>query len=163
MANSLNPAGKHGPFGSRDSMRMDYVPENQTIGKHRMQNNGRPRVLIVEDEAMVSLLLEDMVSDLGGEVIGPVAKFEQAMTMALDADFDLAILDINLDGLVVYPIADVLRYYGIPFVFVTGYDSSVIPERYQHDCVLSKPFSPQSFSGVLGELFTGSSLAPATC
>jgi CheY-like chemotaxis protein len=109
----------------------------------------KPRVLVVEDEAMVSMLIEDMVCDFGAEVVGPAAKFERAMTLALEAEFDLAVLDVNLDGLEVYPIADLLRHRGIPFIVMTGYDSSVVPQRYQHNHVLSKPFSQQTFSGAL--------------
>ncbi|QRM28502.1 response regulator [Microvirga sp. VF16] len=121
-----------------------------------MPDQRQPRVLIVEDETMVSILIEDMVCDLGGHVVGPAANFEQAMTLALEADIDLAILDINVDGHVVYPIADVLRYRNIPFIFMTGYDSSVIPQRYQHNCVLLKPFSHQAFSDTLSEFLPGS-------
>jgi CheY-like chemotaxis protein len=116
-----------------------------------MQSDRKPRVLIVEDEAMVSMLIEDMVCDLGAEVMGPAARFEQAMTLALEADFDLAVLDVNLDGLAVYPIADVLRDRGIPFIFMTGYDSSVVPESYQPNRVLSKPFAHPTFCEALGE------------
>lgn len=133
------------------------------IGRAPVRNDRSPRVLIVEDETMISMLIEDMVCDLGGHVVGPAAKFEQAMILALQADFDLAVLDVNVDGLVVYPIADVLRYRGIPFIFVTGYDSSVVPQRYQHNCVLSKPFSHQTFSDALREVFANSSSAPAAC
>ena len=128
-----------------------------------MYSDCRPRVLVVEDETMVSMLLEDMVCDLGAEVIGPAAKFEQAMALALQGTFDLAVLDVNLHGLVVYPIADVLRHRGIPFIFVTGYDSSVVPQRYQHVWVLSKPFSHQTFSDTLRGVFAEASVAPAAC
>jgi CheY-like chemotaxis protein len=116
-----------------------------------MHDHRKPRVLVVEDETMISMLIEDMVCDLGAEVVGPAAKFEQAMMLALEADFDLAVLDVNLDGLVVYPIADVLRHRGIPFIFMTGYDSSAIPESYQPNRVLSKPFSHPNFCEALGE------------
>jgi CheY-like chemotaxis protein len=133
------------------------------IGRALMHNDCKPRVLVVEDETMISLLIEDMVSDLGGHVVGPAAKFEQAMTLALEADFELAVLDVNLDGLVVYPIAEVLRCRGIPFIFMTGYDSSVVPERYQHNRVLSKPFSSQTFSDALGEIFAGPTVTRAAC
>ncbi|MXQ13214.1 response regulator [Microvirga makkahensis] len=128
-----------------------------------MHNGRKPRVLIVEDETMISMLIEDMVCDIGGHVVGPAASFEQAMTLALETDFDLAVLDVKLDGLVVYPIADVLRCRGIPFIFMTGYDSSVVPERYQHARVLSKPFSHQTFNETLEGVFARASVAPAAC
>jgi CheY-like chemotaxis protein len=111
-----------------------------------MQTFRSPRVLIVEDETLVSMLIEDMVSDCGGHVVGPVATFEQAIAHALEEDLDLAILDVNMAGLVVYPVADILRHRGIPFIFVTGYDSSILPARYQHARVLLKPFSHETFS-----------------
>jgi CheY-like chemotaxis protein len=127
-----------------------------------MHIDRRPRVLVVEDETMISMLIEDMVCDLGAEIVGPAAKLEQAMTLALEADFDLAVLDVNLDGSAVYPIADVLLCRGIPFIFVTGYDSGVVPERYQHNYVLSKPFSHQTFSDVLEGTLAEASVAAAT-
>jgi len=128
-----------------------------------MYNDRSLRVLIIEDEAMIALLIEDMVGDLGGQVVGPATKFEQAMYLALQADFDLAVLDVNIDGLAVYPIADVLRDRGIPFIFMTGYDSSVIPQRYQHNCVLLKPFTNQTFSNALREIIVNSSDRSTAC
>jgi CheY-like chemotaxis protein len=128
-----------------------------------MHDHRKPRVLIVEDETMISMLIEDMVSDLGAEVVGPAARFEQAMTLALEANFDLAVLDVNLDGLVVYPIADVLRHRGIPFIFMTGYDSSVVPESSQHNRVLTKPFSHQTFSDAIGSVIAEMSVVSTAC
>lgn len=111
-----------------------------------MQTFRSPRVLVVEDETLVSMLIEDMVCDCGGQVVGPAATFEQAIALALEEELDLAILDVNVAGLVVYPVADILRHRGIPFIFVTGYDPSIIPARYRHDPVLLKPFSYETFS-----------------
>lgn len=140
-----------------------HAQQSRTVGRTPLLTGCGPRVLIVEDESMVSMLLEDMVYDLGGHVVGPALKFEQAMHLALDADFDLAILDINVDGFVVYPIADVLRYRGIPFIFATGYDATVVPQRYQHNRVLSKPFAHQAFSDALKAVFAEATVAPAAC
>lgn len=110
------------------------------------------RVLIVEDQAIVSMILEDMVLDLGNEVIGPAAKLDQALTLALQAEIDVGILDINVDGLVVFPVADVLRYRGIPFIFSTGYDARALPVRFQGSPTLFKPFSYQSLSDMLDKV-----------
>jgi DNA-binding response OmpR family regulator len=104
-----------------------------------------------------------MVCDLGGHVVGPAAQFEQAMTLALEAEFDLAVLDVNLADLVGYPIADVLRHRAIPFIFMTGCDSSVVPESYEHNRVLSKPFSHQTFSDAVRGIFAEVPVAPVAC
>jgi len=132
-----------------------YIHQLQTTERIPMHDPRQPRVLIVDDETMVSMLIEDMVADFGGHVVGPAASFEQAMTWALEADLDLAILDVNLGGQAVYPIADVLRYRDIPFIFTTGYDSSVIPHPYRGQRVLSKPFSHQSFWETVEEVLAG--------
>jgi CheY-like chemotaxis protein len=79
------------------------------------------RVLVVEDEAMLSLSLEDMLHDLGCVVAGTAAKLEDAMAMARTADFDVALLDVNLGGKRVDPVAEAIRERGTPIVYVTGY------------------------------------------
>jgi DNA-binding response OmpR family regulator len=112
-------------------------------------------VLIVEDEAMISMLLEDMIHDLGFEVVGPAAKIDDARALALQADVDLAILDISICGSAVYPIADVLRSRGIPFIFATGYDFRALPREFEGSPILSKPFSQQTFSAAVDEVLNG--------
>jgi len=116
-----------------------------------MQTFRSPGVLVVEDETLVSMLIEDMVCDCGGRVVGPAATFEQAVALALEGSLDLAVLDVNVGGHVVYPIADILRRRGIPFIFVTGYDPGVVPSRYRHEPVLSKPFSHETFSNAFNK------------
>jgi DNA-binding response OmpR family regulator len=79
------------------------------------------RVLIVEDEAMLSLNLEDMLRDLGCVVAGTAAKLDDAMAMARTSDFDIALLDVNLGGKRIDPVAEAIRERGTPIVYVTGY------------------------------------------
>ena len=79
------------------------------------------RVLVVEDEAMLSLSLEDMLHDLGCVVAGTAAKLDDAMAMARASDFDVALLDVNLNGKRVDPVAEAIRERGTPIIFVTGY------------------------------------------
>jgi CheY-like chemotaxis protein len=109
----------------------------------------RCRVLIVEDEAVVSMLIEDMLLDFGTEVVGPVARINEALRLAHEADLDLAILDINIAGETTYSVADVLRARGIPFVFATGYSSDGIPDRYKDIATLKKPFAFKTFEKTL--------------
>jgi CheY-like chemotaxis protein len=117
-----------------------------------MKIEQKRRVLVVEDEAMISMLIEDMVADFGCQVVGPAARLDHALTLALQAEIDLALLDINVDGSVVYPVADVLRFRGIPFIFATGYDFRALPQRFQGNRTLSKPFSYQTFSDTLQDV-----------
>lgn len=95
------------------------------------------------------MLIEDMVADLGGEVVGSTAKFDQALALAREADMDLAVLDINLRGVLAYPVAEVLRERHVPFVFVTGYGWVGLPDRFKNDPVLQKPFTLQDFDRVV--------------
>ena len=104
------------------------------------------RILVVEDEAMISMLLEDMVLDCGGEIVGPVAKFDAALELAHRADFRVAVLDLNLNGTLSYPIAEVIRERGIPVIFATGYGADGLVERFSDCPRLQKPFSQQDFA-----------------
>jgi CheY-like chemotaxis protein len=110
-----------------------------------VNDDQKRHVLVVEDEAMVSMLIEDMVLNLGGQVVGPAAKFEKALSLAREAKIDVAVLDINLAGTLTYPIAKVLKERGIPFVFATGYNEIGLPMDFQGHLVLEKPFSQSDF------------------
>jgi CheY-like chemotaxis protein len=96
-----------------------------------MGEEQRCRVLIVEDEAAISVLMEDMLLDLGVEIVGPASRLDPALQLACEAGLEAAILDINIGGVQSYPVADVLRSRGIPVIFATGYGASVLPERFR--------------------------------
>ena len=99
------------------------------------------RVLVVEDEAAISLMLEDMLLDFGCEVIGPAARLAAALDVVGRETIDLAILDVNVAGEPIYPVAEALAQQGVPFVFSTGYGSAGIKDVYRDRPVLQKPFA----------------------
>lgn len=98
------------------------------------------RVLIVEDEAQVALQLEDMLGDLGASVVGPASRVGQALDLLDRQVVDAAVLDLNVAGELVYPVADQLAARGIPFVFATGYGADALTDAYRTRPVLEKPF-----------------------
>jgi CheY-like chemotaxis protein len=98
------------------------------------------RVLVVEDEVAVALMIEGMLEDLGCEIAASVARLAEARDVAAAAQIDLAVLDVNLHGQLVYPVAQILAERGIPFVFSTGYGASGLPSEMATRPVLSKPY-----------------------
>lgn len=109
------------------------------------------RVLVVEDEAAIALLLEDMLLDLGCEVLGPVGRLPDALKLAEADGVDVAILDVNLGGVAIYPVADALRLRGVPFLFSTGYGAGGIDAAFRDRPVLQKPFSQTDLTTKLAE------------
>ncbi|HET7086511.1 MAG TPA: response regulator [Rhizomicrobium sp.] len=105
------------------------------------------RVLIVEDEIVVALFLEDLLAEFGYEVAGVVSRVEEAM--AHPPDYDVAVLDVHLNGRNVFDFADRLAAAGTPFVFATGYGSRGIPDRHCARPVLQKPFRPEELKKAL--------------
>ena len=107
------------------------------------------RVLVVEDEVIIAMSLEDMLTDLGCSVIGPATSLEQALLFATTAEFDAALLDVNLNGERSEPIAEVLTQRAIPYALVTGYGEAATEGRSNAPPVLSKPCTPGSLSVLL--------------
>jgi CheY-like chemotaxis protein len=109
------------------------------------------RVLLVEDETLVAMLLEDMVADLGGTVVGLASRVGRALDLirAPDAAIDLAVLDVNLGGEDAFPVAAVLAERGVPFAFSTGYGSAGLPEPWRSRPTLQKPFTQPQVEAVL--------------
>ncbi|WP_370689225.1 response regulator [Phenylobacterium sp.] len=110
------------------------------------------RVLVVEDEMMVSMLIEDMLSDLGCVVIGPAARLDEAIALAESTQIDCAVLDVNLGGQPIFPLADILRAKGAPFAFATGYGDAGLRDVDKGSPVLQKPFRESDLARILGEL-----------
>jgi len=121
----------------------DVAPGARASGK---------RVLIVEDESMIRMLLEDMLDDLGYSVAGSAGKLDEALTLARDTEFDIAILDVNLNGQAVSPVADVLESRGLPYIFATGYGEQGIPDGHRDRPMLQKPFHQDALVKLLANM-----------
>lgn len=99
------------------------------------------RVLVVEDEGTVAMMIEEMLTDLGCVVVASVARLAKAADIASSIEADLALLDVNIAGQLVFPVAEILRDRKIPFLFSTGYGASGLQAEFAHHPVLHKPFS----------------------
>lgn len=97
------------------------------------------KVLLVEDEMLIAMHVEDMLVELGFEVVGPAMRLQAALEIAREGSFDLAVLDVNLASERSFPVADVLRERGIPFIFATGYGSLGLTDEYETIITLQKP------------------------
>lgn len=108
------------------------------------------RVFVVEDEALVAMNLEDMLRDLGCTVAGTAMQVEQAERMLSGGlACDVAILDVNLGGDMVYPLAGRLRREGVPIVFATGYGQEGLPEEWRDHAILQKPYTDDQVAEAL--------------
>ncbi len=117
------------------------------------------RVLLVEDETLVAMLLEDMIADLGGAVVGAASRVGRALDLVreLGSEIDLAVLDVNLGGEEVFPVAAALAEAGVPFAFSTGYGSAGLPEGWRNRPTLQKPFTQSQVESVLRQAPSGGS------
>lgn len=116
------------------------------------------RAFLVEDEALVLFSLEDVLADLGCEVVGQATRLEQAMAMAQSlGPLDVAILDVNIGGTTVFPVAQLLMERGVPLVFATGYGRDGLPPEWQSHAVIVKPYSVQDIERALTPLLAGRS------
>jgi CheY-like chemotaxis protein len=115
--------------------------------------SSKGNILVVEDEIMIRMLLEDMLGDLGYTVAGAVGRIDDAVKLAENGDFDMAILDVNLNGQTVGPVAEILAQRGLPFVFATGYGERGLPERFHDRPTLQKPFQQENLSRILAQAF----------
>jgi DNA-binding response OmpR family regulator len=100
----------------------------------------------VEDEVMIRMMVADMLEELGYRVAAEAGDIGEALRLAESADFDLAILDVNVNGKVISPVADLIKARNRPFIFATGYGSSGLPEQYRDRPALQKPFQLETLS-----------------
>jgi CheY-like chemotaxis protein len=130
-----------------------YAEENR-LNKRELSNC---KVLVVEDEMMIAMLIEDMLDAFGCKLVGPATSVPRALELIAKEKVDVAVLDLNLDGKD-YAIADALRQKNVPFIFATGYGSTGMRPEYANRPVLQKPFQANNLEIALAEALAGSNV-----
>ena len=146
--------------GDAGSGTIDNQPSRQPIGETAL-NMAAPakdaaaasrRVLVVEDEMLIGMLLEDMLAEMGHVVVAVISRVNDALAAVQREAFDVAILDVHLNGQPVFPVAEALIERGIPFVFATGYGERGLPEQYRSRPILQKPFAKDDLARTMAQL-----------
>jgi CheY-like chemotaxis protein len=106
-------------------------------------------VFLVEDEAMIRMMVADMLLELGYSVAAEAGDINEAIKLASSTEFDIAILDVNVNGKVISPVAELIRTRNRPFIFATGYGSQGVPEEYRDRPALQKPFQIESLAQMI--------------
>lgn len=113
------------------------------------------QILIVEDEILVAMYLEDLLADLGHTVVATATRLDRALTVAKSGEFDLAVLDVNLSERRSFPVAEILRERGIPFIFATGYGREGIDEAFRSSVIIQKPFELKDLQQAISDVLSG--------
>ena len=139
-------------------VRPHAVSEAQAIPL-RSQAKAQTRVLVIEDEALVGMLTCDYLEELGYSVVGPYGTMEECEAALGSETFDVAVLDVNLSGRPVYPLANTLAARGVPFIFVTGYGRDGIDGGFDHTPVVQKPIAKDGLSAAIKDALAQSASA----
>jgi CheY-like chemotaxis protein len=106
-------------------------------------------VFLVEDEVMIRMMVADMLEELGFRIAAEAGEINEAIRLAQSTEFDLAILDVNVNGKVISPVAELIAARNRPFIFATGYGSSGLPEEYRDRPALQKPFQLETLARMI--------------
>jgi CheY-like chemotaxis protein len=109
-------------------------------------------VFLVEDEVMIRMMVADMLGELGYSIAAEAGEINEAIRLAQSAEFDLAILDVNVNGKVISPVADLITARNRPFIFATGYGSSGLPAEYRDRPALQKPFQIETLGRMIDQV-----------
>ena len=124
------------------------------LGKDSTMTASRPpggSVFLVEDEVMIRMMVADMLDELGYSVAAEAGEINEAIKLAQSTEFDIAILDVNVNGKMISPVAELIKARNRPFIFATGYGSQGLPEEYRDRPALQKPFQIET----LGKMIEG--------
>jgi CheY-like chemotaxis protein len=123
------------------------------------QNKSRPvSVLLVEDEALIRMMVVGMIEELGHIVVAEAGNMNDALALARTADFEIAVLDINLAGERIEPVANIIADRGLPFIFASGYGETGISEAFRGRPTLQKPFLIERLGKAIEETLRGDGL-----
>ena len=109
-------------------------------------------ILLVEDDALIRMLISDMLEELGHHVVAEAGHLDEAQKLAETTVFDLALLDVNLAGKSITPIAEIIEKRGLPFLFISGYQTDGLPEPFKKRPLLSKPFMTPKLKAFIEEM-----------
>ena len=121
-------------------------------GKESIMVATRPAgcsVFLVEDEVMIRMMVADMLEELGYKIAAEAGEINEALKLVQSTEFDFAILDVNVNGKVISPVADLIKARNRPFIFATGYGSSGLPEQYRDRPALQKPFQLETLAQMI--------------
>ena len=106
-------------------------------------------VFLVEDEAMIRMMVADMLEELGYRIAAETGEINEAIRLAETTEFDIAILDVNVNGKVISPVAALIKARNRPFIFATGYGTQGVPEDFRDRPALQKPFQIETLAEVI--------------
>lgn len=115
----------------------------------------RTSILLVEDEVMIRMMVADMLEELGYTISGEAGDIDEGIRLVQAIDFDIAILDVNVNGRVITPVAEAVQMRGLPFVFATGYGAQGLPEKFRDRPTLQKPFQIETLARTIETVLKG--------
>jgi CheY-like chemotaxis protein len=115
----------------------------------------RRSVLLVEDEVMIRMMVADMLEEIGYTIAAEAGDIDDAVRLVQTADFDIAILDVNVNGKVITPVAEAVQLRGLPFVFATGYGAQGLPEKFRDRPTIQKPFQIETLARTIESVLKG--------
>lgn len=115
----------------------------------------RTSILLIEDEVMIRMMVADMLEELGYTIAGEAGDIDEGIRLVQSIDFDIAILDVNVNGKVITPVAEAVQMRGKPFVFATGYGAQGLPEKFRDRPTLQKPFQIETLARTIEATLKG--------
>lgn len=115
----------------------------------------RTSILLIEDEVMIRMMVADMLEELGYTIAGEAGDIDEGIRLVQSIDFDIAILDVNVNGKVITPVAEAVQMRGRPFVFATGYGAQGLPEKFRDRPTLQKPFQIETLARTIEATLKG--------